>query len=224
MFRRKKTDDDGISAMGDEEIEASGSDLPPLKPFMRAGEDKALAPVRQGPRVELTRRLADMPSAAARNPAPAIPTYAPQPAHAAPASPALAAPESEGKKLIVGRDIRLNGEIVSCEHLVVEGSVEATLTDGKLIDIAETGNFRGNAECETAVIRGRFDGELTCRDRLVIRGTGKVLGKIRYRQLEVERGGEVSGDVQMIQSQGGSVTSIFGADGDGKPAAAASSD
>ena len=229
MFRRRKTGEDGdITPMGDDETEATGQDLPALKPFMRPGEDQAPA-LRAGPRVELTRRLVDLPNAAR---AQAPPTYAPHPAVPAPAaSVAPLAPvpqqEAESKKLIVGRDIRLNGEIVSCEHLIVEGSVEAALTDGKLIDIAESGNFRGNAECETATIRGKFDGELTCRDRLVVRATGRVIGKVRYHQLEVERGGEISGDVQMIQSKEGnqgSVTPIFGESANGQDKSAASSD
>lgn len=183
MFRRRKTGEDGdITPMGEEEAEATGQDLPALKPFMRPGEEQT--PQRPGPRVELTRRLVDLPSAAVRTPAPTYAPYPVVPAPAASVAPLAPVPqEAESKKLIVGRDIRLNGEIVSCEHLIVEGSVEAALTDGKLIDIAESGNFRGNAECETATIRGKFDGELTCHDRLVVRSTGRVIGKIRYYQL-----------------------------------------
>jgi len=223
MFRRRKTEEDGdITPIGEDETEAKGQDLPALKPFMRPAEEQAAAQ-RSGPRVELTRRLVDLPGAAARNPQPA-PAYVPHPAVTAAPAPAA---EAESKKLIVGRDIRLNGEIVSCEHLIVEGSVEAALSDGKLIDIAETGVFRGNAECETATIRGKFEGALTCSERLVVRATGRVTGKVRYRQLEVERGGEISGDVQAIQAKEGvqgSVTPIWGegANGQDKSAAASS--
>ncbi|MGQ0677643.1 MAG: bactofilin family protein [Rhodospirillales bacterium] len=229
MFRRRKTGEEGdITPMGEDEVEAKGQELPALKPFMRAGEEQAPAVQRTGPRVELTRRLVDLPSAAGRNPP--APSYAPHPVAApAPAVGAAPAPhEAESKKLIVGRDIKLSGEIVSCEHLVVEGSVEAALGDGKLIDIAESGNFRGNAECDTATIRGKFEGELTCRDRLVVRSTGRVIGKLRYHQLEVERGGEISGEVQMLrgdESHQGSVTPIFGESGNGQDkSAAATSD
>jgi hypothetical protein len=35
--------------------------------------------------------------------------------------------EVEARKLIVGRGISLSGEITSCDRLVIEGSVEATL-------------------------------------------------------------------------------------------------
>lgn len=104
----------------------------------------------------------------------------------------------EPKTMIVGRDIFLNGEITACDRLVVEGQVEAEMTDTRMIEIAETGLVKGAAEIEEADIRGRYEGKLTVRGRLLIRGTGLVTGEIRYGQLEVERGGRVSGDVDAL--------------------------
>jgi cytoskeletal protein CcmA (bactofilin family) len=74
------------------------------------------------------------------------------------------------------------------------------------MDIAQSGEFKGSAEIESADISGRFDGDLVVRSRLTIRGTGKVLGKIRYGQLEVERGGVISGTIEAL-ADGAPVTS-----------------
>ena len=109
-----------------------------------------------------------------------------------------AAMEPEHKKLIVGRDISLNGEIRTCDTLVVEGRVEAVLQDCKNIEIMGPGEFKGAAEVDVADISGRFDGDLTARQRLIVRAGGKVLGKIRYGQLEIERGGVLSGEVEVL--------------------------
>jgi cytoskeletal protein CcmA (bactofilin family) len=106
--------------------------------------------------------------------------------------------EPEHKKLIVGRDISLNGEIRTCDTLVVEGRVEAVLQDCKNIEIMGPGEFKGAAEVDVADISGRFDGDLTARQRLIVRAGGKVLGKIRYGQLEIERGGVLSGEVEVL--------------------------
>jgi cytoskeletal protein CcmA (bactofilin family) len=106
--------------------------------------------------------------------------------------------EPDHKKLIVGRDISLNGEIRTCDTLVVEGSVEAVLQDCKNIEIMAPGEFKGAAEVDVADISGRFDGDLTARQRLIVRAGGKVLGKIRYGQLEIERGGVLSGEVEVL--------------------------
>ena len=55
---------------------------------------------------------------------------------------------SEGKKLIVGRDIALSGSINACEKLIVEGRVEANIADCQEIEITETGTFVGQAEID----------------------------------------------------------------------------
>jgi len=116
------------------------------------------------------------------------------------AKPATAEPvpaKSDEKKLTVGPEIVLSGNITSCDRLVVEGRVEASLTDSRAIEIADSGFFKGTAEIDHAVIGGRFEGTLTVRERLTIRSTGRIQGKIRYGQIEIEPGGEISGEVQV---------------------------
>lgn len=114
--------------------------------------------------------------------------------------------ESDQRKLIVGRDIFLNGEIRSCDTLVVEGRVEAVLVDCRAVEIAPAGQMKGAADIEAADISGRFDGELTVQGRLIVRATGKVLGKIKYRELEVERGGTISGTIESLPEVASSAT------------------
>ena len=113
------------------------------------------------------------------------------------ASGSAPAKEESGAKLTVGPNIKLKGvEITDCDTLVVEGTVEATM-DSRVIQIAEQGAFRGAAEIDIAEIRGEFSGTLTARHKLVIHGTGKVSGKVRYGKLVIEEGGQLSGEVEM---------------------------
>ena len=106
------------------------------------------------------------------------------------------AQDSQGSKLTVGPNIKLKGvEITDCDTLVVEGTVEATM-DSRVIQIAEQGAFHGTAEIDIAEIHGVFDGTLTVREKLVIYGTGKVSGKIRYGKVVIEEGGELTGQIE----------------------------
>jgi cytoskeletal protein CcmA (bactofilin family) len=106
----------------------------------------------------------------------------------------------DGKKLIVGRDIALSGAISSCEKLVVEGRVEANMSECTEMEIAESGTFKGSAEIEVAEISGAFEGSITARDLLIVRSTGRVTGTVRYGRLEIERGGEIDGDVKVLST------------------------
>jgi cytoskeletal protein CcmA (bactofilin family) len=104
--------------------------------------------------------------------------------------------DTEVRKLTVGREITLSGEITSCDKLIIEGSVEANLNNCRDVEIAETGLFKGSASIEEAEIHGRFEGNLVVRKRLLIKASGRVSGTIRYGQIEIECGGQISGDVQ----------------------------
>jgi cytoskeletal protein CcmA (bactofilin family) len=99
-------------------------------------------------------------------------------------------------KLVVGSGVKLKGaEILDCDTLLVEGRVEATM-DSRFIQITEQGAFDGKVNVDVAEIHGRFNGELTARQQLVIHATGRVSGKIRYGKIVIHEGGELSGDVK----------------------------
>lgn len=108
--------------------------------------------------------------------------------------------------LTVGNDILLKGEIATCDRLVIEGKVDATLNDVHTVEISETGSFKGSARIEDAEISGLFEGDLVVSNRLVIYASGKVRGKITYGEIEIERGGELTGEIK-TNAQEGSETS-----------------
>jgi len=106
--------------------------------------------------------------------------------------------DTEAKKLIVGREIALSGEIRACDRLVVEGRVEAVLSDSKAIEVSATGVFKGKAQIESAEISGVFEGELVTTEKLIIHSTGRVYGNIRYGQIEIARGGIIAGQIDVL--------------------------
>ncbi len=107
-------------------------------------------------------------------------------------------PQDEGRRLVVGRDITLNGDIASCDHLVVEGTVNAQSFNARRIDILEVGKFSGNAEVTDAVIGGSFDGKLVVSGRLTVKSTGRIKGEISYGSLEVEAGARIDGQIVAV--------------------------
>ena len=81
---------------------------------------------------------------------------------------------------------------------MVEGEVEVTLNDTLALEITRGGRFTGGCEVEEADISGTYEGDLTVRKRLCVRSTGKLTGTIRYAQLELERGGQIAGNISVI--------------------------
>jgi cytoskeletal protein CcmA (bactofilin family) len=140
----------------------------PASPYQRPGQ----APVRAG---------AGYPGA---YPAAAYPGRT-----ATPTTPATTPSMSAGdSRLIIGRGISISGEIEACDHLIVEGTVEAALKGASNLEIAENGTFYGTVDIQEATVAGRFEGDITVHGRLTVRATGVITGSINYKELEIEAG------------------------------------
>ncbi len=189
MFGKKKEDEDPAKSpekviglpidnhAGDED---AGS-APPLKPFSKKGSHAPAKPPSSSAHMpDLQRRGPDLPSAPARR------VDRPR------------SNEVESRRLIVGRDIQLNGEITACDKLIVEGHVEVTLPGARVLEISPSGFFKGAAEVDEADISGRYEGDLIARERLIVRSTGRIHGTVRYGRIVIESGGEIAGDMQTL--------------------------
>lgn len=185
MFRKKDTET---------ELPAGGEGA-----FRRPAGEGAGKPAAQP---ELPRRKVDLPSGSGGPPGPGQAGMAPgEGASTLPPAPPVEPERYGGKRLIVGEGIRLSGEISSCDRLVVEGEVEVTLNDTLALEIANTGRFTGGCEVEEADISGVYEGDLTVRRRLFVRGSGKLTGTIRYGELELERGGQIAGNISVLNTE-----------------------
>ena len=188
MFSRKKSETE------DRKMSDAPDDLGiPMKPVRPAGQAANVAPLGRGP-TPVPPRTPDQPRPADNGRPADVGSRPGLPAAAS--APAPRHNDGDLRKLIVGREISLSGEINSCDKLIVEGSVEANLQNCHDVELLESGLFKGSATIDDIEVRGRFEGNLIVRKRLFIRATGKVSGTIRYGQIEIECGGQISGDIQ----------------------------
>lgn len=106
---------------------------------------------------------------------------------------------STGRKLVIGEGITMSGEIEACDHLVVEGTVEATLKGASILDVSQAGMFFGAVEINEATIAGRFEGDITVNGRLTVRSTGTITGTVSYKELAVESGATIDGKINPLR-------------------------
>lgn len=157
----------------------------------------------------LTRNAAN--PATSYSPRPATSGFASYPM-ARPATGGYATPGSEtqtasqGRKLVISEGINISGEIDACNHLVVEGQVEASLKGANILDISESGVFFGSVEINECTIAGRFEGDLKVDGRLTVRSSGVIIGSLSYRELAVEAGATIEGKITPMNSKAPSRT------------------
>jgi cytoskeletal protein CcmA (bactofilin family) len=154
----------------------------------------AAPPLREGDLALPSFRPKETPGMALPPRPTAPPAAAPRPG----LPPAAAARPEERRTLVVGKGISLQGTVADAERLVVEGTVESKMIQAVELQVSHAGVFQGEVQVEDAEIAGTFDGALTATGNLVIRSTGKVMGTARYRRLQVEDGGVISGRMEML--------------------------
>lgn len=182
MFRKSR------SAHSESGGDISGQDSTNLHGTPRAEEERTDMNDAPKPQASPARSLSDIPP---------VPVGG-QPQRRGPAEPASYGARAADARMTVGPGIRLKGEIADCTTLVVEGTVEVTLTTD-LLEVAEGGTFKGAATVANAEIQGAFDGELTVSGLLRIHSTGQVRGTIKYGRIEVSAGGEIAGNIGNIE-------------------------
>lgn len=220
MFRRKDedsaTDTDNQGTSGDSYLAdanrntaGAGAAAPASNATMTASSPAAAAPAQPYAAPPQRTMPGAMPDASKLSPGAGYrptmgPTSSAGGSRPADRSSALSGDKTKSNRsvLTVGHGIELKGEIATCDRLVIEGQVDATLNNVHTMEIAEGGSFKGAAKIEEAEISGLFDGDLEVRGRLIIYSTGRVRGKITYGEIEIERGGELTGEIKLGGSKG----------------------
>jgi cytoskeletal protein CcmA (bactofilin family) len=97
-----------------------------------------------------------------------------------------------------GEGVTFKGSITAPERIVVHGTVEGDLTARDLL-VGPTGTIKGNVKVDQADIQGRVLQNIEARVCLSLRKTGRIDGSAAYGDIEIEKGGILSGEVSSIK-------------------------
>lgn len=96
--------------------------------------------------------------------------------------------------LIIGEGVTVTGTFVIPNKAVINGSLNGELTADEIM-VGKAGKLTGKITARNADIHGETHDTLTIANHLILRSTGKIHGRATYGELEIERGGLVSGTV-----------------------------
>lgn len=74
----------------------------------------------------------------------------------------------------------------------IDGKFEGVILEADVISIGITGEVIGDIKANNLVVNGLFDGKIDC-NKVHILSKGKVIGEIRYNELEIEINGRFEG-------------------------------
>jgi len=131
---------------------------------------------------------------------PVMPGYVPT----SPAAPTAPVPESAVDNdapgpddSVIAVDDHLEGTFTSRGTVVVKGSVKGRI-EAVQVRIEDGASVDADVIVDEAIIAGTFTGNLTCRERLEARSSGRISGRVETFKLMLHEGASVEGEMHML--------------------------
>jgi cytoskeletal protein CcmA (bactofilin family) len=98
---------------------------------------------------------------------------------------------------VIGRGLLIRGELHGEEDLIIEGTVEGTISMERNLIIESDGKIKADIETENITVRGEVVGDLVARDKITIHQGAKIIGDMKAPRIEIEDGAYYKGNVEM---------------------------
>jgi cytoskeletal protein CcmA (bactofilin family) len=101
---------------------------------------------------------------------------------------------------VLGPTLRFKGELSAQEDLVVQGSVEGSITHTQSLTMGTEGSMKGDIRARVIVIDGKVEGDLYATESVNIRATAKVKGNVFAPRVAISDGAFFQGRIDMQPS------------------------
>lgn len=96
------------------------------------------------------------------------------------------------ESVVIGDGVVVKGAFIVPSKAVINGVIEGDLTAEEVL-IGPTGRITGRVSAKIIDVRGQLHNTIVSEKSLIVRSTGKIVGKIHYSEIEIEKGGEIEG-------------------------------
>lgn len=104
----------------------------------------------------------------------------------------MANPSESLESVVIGDGVVVKGAFTVPAKAVINGVIEGDLTAEEVL-IGPTGRITGRVSAKIIDVRGQLHNTIVSERSLIVRSTGKIVGKIHYSEIEIEKGGEIEG-------------------------------
>lgn len=99
---------------------------------------------------------------------------------------------------MIGPSIRIRGDLIGEENLIIEGQVEGTINlDKHDLTIGSNGRVKANIQANGVIVEGQVEGDIIGKEKVIIRRTGNMRGNIIAPRVTLEDGAMFKGSIEM---------------------------
>jgi cytoskeletal protein CcmA (bactofilin family) len=128
------------------------------------------------------------------------PRSPPSPRAAEPRAPEARLPDAAPRASVLGPTLRFRGELSAQEDLIIQGSVEGSITHTQSLTVGTDGSMKGDIRARVIVIDGKVEGDLYATESVNVRATAKVKGNVFAPRVGITEGAFFQGQIEMQPS------------------------
>ena len=99
-----------------------------------------------------------------------------------------------------GPTLKFRGELSAQEDLIIQGSVEGSITHTQSLTVGTDGTMKGDIRARVIVVDGKVEGDLYATESVNIRATAKVKGNVFAPRVGITEGAFFQGQIEMQPS------------------------
>jgi cytoskeletal protein CcmA (bactofilin family) len=103
----------------------------------------------------------------------------------------------EGSPAVIGKSVRIHGELTGSEDLYLDGKIEGTVALAESrFTVGPNAHVLANVQARDVIVFGRVEGNIQATGRVELRQGSTVIGDIHSVRLSIEESASVSGKVE----------------------------
>ena len=115
------------------------------------------------------------------------------------ASSPVSETSSSADYTVIAREDRVDGTVRAHRALRVLGQLKGTV-EAPSVTIEEGAKVTADVTADEVVVSGEYSGNLLCRQRLEVRPSGRLSGRIETLRMLLHEGGFIDGELHMIKA------------------------
>lgn len=119
---------------------------------------------------------------------------------------------SSSRPTNLGSTVVLKGDLTGSEDLLVEGQFDGTINLREhCLTIGARGQVKAEIQATRVIIEGSVTGNITARERIEIRKTGRVMGDLVAPGIAIEDGAYFKGSIEILREEAREAAAAFSA-------------
>lgn len=109
--------------------------------------------------------------------------------------------DAKNSDTIIGHEAYFQGTLTAKGSLRIDGRIDGSIVDAKLVTVGKTGKIKGDVSCEICTLSGEVKGNVSALDHIEMLAGSKIDGDMRAPRIIIEEGAVFNGSCSMTDAK-----------------------